>query len=161
MLNKMKNIILAVSISIAIISSTLFILLLHDYNREKTIWTYLSENELDFLLIEEDGVYNNVEDYTMSATDYSIWYYLATNENDDNLEIYTKATGKKDFWYMVRSSADSEADEEEYVIFNALTFTTKVVTKKEFSKAIKRETGLNYSEDDDAIEPLYVENYVD
>ena len=69
MTNKVK-ILITVSISIAIISSTLFILLLRDYNREKTIWTYLSENELDFLLIEEDGVYNNVEDYTMSATDY-------------------------------------------------------------------------------------------
>lgn len=64
---------------------------------------------------------------------------------------------------MIRSSADSKAEEDEYVIFNALTFTTKAVSKKEFSKAIKRETGLNYSEDDDAgtIEPLYVENYID
>ncbi|MBL1224137.1 hypothetical protein [Enterococcus sp. BWR-S5] len=161
MTNKVKVLII-VSICVTIISSALFVFLLREYNREKTIWTHLSENEMYFLLREEDGVYNNVEDYTMSATDYSIWYYLVTNENEDNLEIYTKTTGKKDYWYMIRSGADSEVDEEEYVIFNVLTFTTKMVTKKEFSKAIKRETGLNYSEDDeDTIEPLHVENYID
>lgn len=160
MTNKIKNVILVISIITTIISSTLFLFMRHSYNQEKSIWKHLSKNEQSFLLRKEDGIYNNVDSYALSLTDYSILYYLVINEGSDNTEVYTKTNGEKKTWYIIRSNIDNG---REYITFDVSTFATKEVTEKEFVQSIKRTTGLIYSENrqkNTAI-PLYVEKYVD
>ncbi|MHC5217539.1 hypothetical protein ACYSNR_12840 [Enterococcus sp. LJL128] len=158
-----KKIVLISSLASTIIIGAIFLFSLYSFNEEKKIWEHLSKKEADFLLRKEDGVYTNTDGYSMSATDYSLLYYLAINESGDDTEIYTKKSEKKDFWYITRSTTTNGEVEIDYVIFETSAFLAKDVSEKEFKQAIKKDTGLSYSKDQTqtTIEPLYVKKYVD